>query len=466
MSCGKDVKPGDQVALRDLPERELHRRAKVRTAVLRHPDLLFANDQDRAARIMLDAETCRLATQEDDRPGMPFGRRVLRRDSTPLSLCPGSMRCDERLRLALRAAARDGDPQRTIRLDADDVLARPALAHELNDGPFAGGNSRRRLIDGLRLRDEKREIQLQANSGYTFARAAVVSKKAPREGKKNPSTRRPVTPSKFRGEVMKTLASSVIILGMAVAVGVAAQQSSPDDWCSQERSNSDRETVCEVRQFTVPATAGVLGVTGTNGGISVEGQSRGDVHVLAKVTAQADTQARAREIASAVRVNASLDRVDSDGPRNLRDEGWSVSYRLAVPRALNLSLQTTNGGIRIEDIESKVEFRTTNGGVKLARVDGDVRGGTTNGGVDIELEGPAWQGEGLDVQTTNGGVRLAVPEHYSATLEASTNNGGLNIDVPGAATNRRSRHVAVQLGSGGAPIRVRTSNGGVSVRRK
>jgi DUF4097 and DUF4098 domain-containing protein YvlB len=265
---------------------------------------------------------------------------------------------------------------------------------------------------------------------------------------------------------MNRVALGAIILGLSVAAGAAGRQSSPDDWCNQERSNSDRATFCEVRQFTVPATAGVLAVTGTNGGITVAGEARGDVQVLAKVTTHADTEARAREIASAVRVNASLDRVDSDGPRNLQDEGWSVSYRLAVPRALNLSLRTTNGGIRIEDVESRVEFQTTNGGVKLARVDGDFRGGTTNGGVDVELEGPAWQGEGLDVQTTNGGVRLALPEHYSANLEASTNNGGLNIDVPGAARDRRSRHLTVQLGSGGAPIRVRTSNGGVRVIRK
>jgi DUF4097 and DUF4098 domain-containing protein YvlB len=266
--------------------------------------------------------------------------------------------------------------------------------------------------------------------------------------------------------VMKRLATSVVFLGLLTAVSPGAQQGSPDDWCNQEGRGNDRETVCEVRQFTVPATAGVLSVSGTNGGISVAGEARGDVQVLAKVTARAATQARAREIASAVQVSASLDRVESDGPRNLRDEGWSVSYRLAVPRALNLSLQTTNGGISIQDVESNVEFRTTNGGVKLARVDGNVRGGTTNGGLNIELEGPGWQGDGLDVATTNGGVHLAIPEHYSASLDASTNNGGMNIDVPGGSRDRRSRRVALQLGSGGAPIRVRTSNGGIRVTRK
>jgi DUF4097 and DUF4098 domain-containing protein YvlB len=252
--------------------------------------------------------------------------------------------------------------------------------------------------------------------------------------------------------------------GMAVP---AAQQNSGDDWCREERGDSDRQRVCEVRRFTVPATAGVLTVQGTNGGISVEGQARGDVQILAKVTADAPTQARAREIAKAISVNPTLERVESEGPRELQDrEGWSVSYRLAVPRALNMSLRTTNGGIVIQDVDSSVEFATTNGGVKLRHVEGNVRGRTTNGGVDVELDGPSWQGDGLDVETTNGGVRLVIPEHYSAQLEAHTNNGGLSIDVPGAVNGRSRRDAVMQLGSGGAPIRLRTSNGGVRVTRK
>ena len=48
--------------------------------------------------------------------------------------------------------------------------------------------------------------------------------------------------------------------------------------------------------------------------------------------------------------------------------------------------------------------------------------------------------------------------------KASTDNGGINID--GVNQNRRSRDITTQLGSGGAPIRVRTTNGGVRLTRK
>jgi len=261
-------------------------------------------------------------------------------------------------------------------------------------------------------------------------------------------------------------ACALVLLVPAGSTRLMAQQSN-DDWCSQDRWDRDRAGVCTVREFTVAATSGTLEVAGTNGGISVEGESRGDVRIYAKVVATAETQQRAKMIADAVHLAPTLERVEADGPRNLQNrESWSVSYRISVPRALNVSLRTSNGGITVREVESKVTFRTSNGGVKLIGLSGDVRGTTSNGGVDIDLEGTSWIGEGLDIETSNGGVKLAVPEGYSARLEARTENGGVNSDYPGVAQSRTGRDINVQLGSGGAPIKIRTSNGGVRVTRK
>jgi Putative adhesin len=259
------------------------------------------------------------------------------------------------------------------------------------------------------------------------------------------------------------------VLALSVGVGSAAaqQRGADDDWCRGDQWGDDRAGVCVVREFKVAATAGTLSVSGTNGGISVEGEARGDVRILAKIVATAETDARAREILGTIQLNPTIDQVEATGPQTRNREGWSVSYRLYVPRALGLALRTTNGGISIRDIDSKVDFKTTNGGVKLTAVNGDIKGRTTNGGVDIDLDGTFWSGEGLDVETTNGGVKVTVPETYSARFEASTDNGGLNVDFPGVTQQRRrSRDLTTQLGSGGAPIRVRTTNGGVRLTRK
>ena len=70
-----------------------------------------------------------------------------------------------------------------------------------------------------------------------------------------------------------------------------------------------------------------------------------------------------------------------------------------------------------------------------------MKGRTSNGGVDVDLEGPGWKGEGLDVETSNGGVRLRIPEQYSAHLETGTVNGGLNIDFPLTMQGRLDREI-------------------------
>ena len=79
------------------------------------------------------------------------------------------------------------------------------------------------------------------------------------------------------------------------------------------------------------------------------------------------------------------------------------------------------------------------------------------------LSGSRGTAKGLDVETSNGGVTLTIPDGYNAELETRTVNGGLRIDFPitvqGELTSRRG--ISTTLGSGGPLVRVRTTNGGV-----
>jgi DUF4097 and DUF4098 domain-containing protein YvlB len=97
---------------------------------------------------------------------------------------------------------------------------------------------------------------------------------------------------------------------------------------------------------------------------------------------------------------------------------------------------------------------------------GHVKGVTRNGGLSIDLAGNRWDGEGMDVRTTNGGVKLTVPESYSAHLETGTVNGGMKIDIPITVQGEIKRELSVNLGGGGATIRAFTTNGGVTIRGK
>jgi DUF4097 and DUF4098 domain-containing protein YvlB len=272
-----------------------------------------------------------------------------------------------------------------------------------------------------------------------------------------------------RTSFVLTAALAVAATAITSAVTVEPQRTrSSADWCSNNNNNDDRETLTEVRDFAVPASGATLTVDASpNGGIKVNGEQRGDIQVHACVTATAATQEQARAIAQRVEVTATAQRVSAEGPQNLgRRESWHVSYRLTVPNRSSLSLRSTNGGISLTDVDGDVDFRTVNGGVSLTRMAGKVRGRTSNGGVDVELEGSTWNGEGLEVETENGGVEMSIPANYSARLETGTVNGRMNIDFPVTVQGRIGRNVETQLGSGGPLIKVRTSNGGVNIRRK
>jgi DUF4097 and DUF4098 domain-containing protein YvlB len=106
--------------------------------------------------------------------------------------------------------------------------------------------------------------------------------------------------------------------------------------------------------------------------------------------------------------------------------------------------------------------------VNLKRVGGNIQGRTTNGGLNIELAGDRWTGNGMDVTTTNGGITLKVPQNFSAQLDAETSNGGIHSDLPlqiAPASGRVERRVSASIGAGGAMLKLRTTNGGVTIKR-
>lgn len=250
--------------------------------------------------------------------------------------------------------------------------------------------------------------------------------------------------------------------------GTAQSSRNADDPCRQHDYDSDRARECQVREYTLPA--GPLHVdAGGNGGIRVEGTDRSDIRVLAVVTTYAETEAEAKELASQVEVQAGGGRVSTSGPqRRERRTGWSVSFRLEVPRQSDLELLARNGGISIRTVEGTIRFETTNGGVRLADLSGDVRGETRNGGVTVDLGGDRWEGSGLHVQTSNGGVTLAIPDSYNAELTTGTVNGSFRSEVALTVQGELSprRGLSATLGAGGAPVSVRTVNGGLRIQRR
>ena len=74
--------------------------------------------------------------------------------------------------------------------------------------------------------------------------------------------------------------------------------------------------------------------------------------------------------------------------------------------------------------------------------------------------------EGVVLATSNGKILLELPDGVDGDLDVRVDNGVIrnSLDVEQAAADERIGRLRGRLGRGGVPIKLRTSNGTVSLR--
>jgi DUF4097 and DUF4098 domain-containing protein YvlB len=264
-------------------------------------------------------------------------------------------------------------------------------------------------------------------------------------------------------------------LCLLAAAPLSAQdydQDYDDNWlseCRRDRWNrrDDRVKHCEIREDSLRAPGGNSTITvdpGLNGGVAIRGWDKDSIYIRAKIQTYGRSEDAAAALARQVRIVVSGSTIRAEGP----NEGWSVSFEVYVPRRSNLDLETENGPLSVREVVGTMDLEAHNGPVALRGVGGLVRARVQNGPLVVSLTGTRWEGEGLDAETVNGPVTLAVPEGYSAQLETGTVNGPMSVDFPLTVTiqGRISHRINTTLGSGGARVRVVTTNGPLSIRRR
>jgi two-component system NtrC family sensor kinase len=230
------------------------------------------------------------------------------------------------------------------------------------------------------------------------------------------------------------------------------------------RVGRDKQQFCEIRDLTMPAPVGQsLLIDGANGGTTVHGWSGSDVRIKALVQSGGRTAEEARARVQGITISAAGNALQA----TLSEEGIErmVRYEVFVPRQTALVVTSASGNIRLENMQARIEFRGGSGNVTLTNLGGQVTGSITNGNIIIALNGSQWEGEGLDVRTTNGDIRWRVPASYSAQVRLSTNTGSLDASLP-VATTGGHKEVAATLGQGGALLKASTTTGNIEFKQE
>lgn len=266
------------------------------------------------------------------------------------------------------------------------------------------------------------------------------------------------------------LAAAMLLAALALSTPPAAAKDLCDDVRSETRMNfgNDRgKTVRDVQEMHEAAPRGTWHIdAGDNGSVQISDWDKDEVMICAQIAAWGRNQEQAERILRSVHVENEHGRLSADGPDQSKSARWGVSFRIYAPRNMDLDVQSVNGPISVTGIAGRMTLHTENGPLEIIGAGGDIEGRTTNGPLSITLTGSRWKGRGLDAETSNGPVQLSIPDGYSAQLTTGTENGPMAGAFVGSGRGHGRRHVTMTLGSGGAPIRVVTTNGPIVVNHQ
>ena len=204
-----------------------------------------------------------------------------------------------------------------------------------------------------------------------------------------------------------------------------------------------------------------VSVENSNGSIEISGWEKNEVDISGE--RYAPTEEYLRQLKVDVQASAAAVRIRTVKPQKMGWQGSNggVKYLIRVPKQTLLDrIESTNGSLRVDDVQGNAQLRSTNGSVKLYRSQGRYDVLTTNGSIEMSVH----VGD-VKARTTNGGIRV---DDLQGTLTAETSNGGIHARLTGAAaqastleTTNGAIEVTLEKPAG---IRASTTNGGITVR--
>lgn len=209
---------------------------------------------------------------------------------------------------------------------------------------------------------------------------------------------------------------------------------------------------------------GTFELQNVNGPVEVDGWDRDAIEVHAVKIAKVKEEDLER-VSIEVDAKPNAVAVTTHYPQNEGVE-VAVEYVIHVPHGARVEhISTVNGTLRIAGVDAIEDLRTVNGNIEVYEGGGNIHAHTTNGNVHLELArlGSSRNEKGeATAETTNGSLVLAVPSDTQADVDAKCLNGNFSSELPLALeSSQRPREIHGKLGRGGAPIHLRTVNGGI-----
>lgn len=242
-----------------------------------------------------------------------------------------------------------------------------------------------------------------------------------------------------------------------------------------------------------------------NGSIKIAESHDDQIHLEAQINVYSRYKKNALEYAENVILDPTVSNgkltVNTQNPKPPKNIWIAAHYTIYTPRETNLTLQSSNAIISIDDINGDIYAKTTNGKLTTHNVSGSMQAYTTNGRIELsgfigefdvrttngsitvnaqEITGNsavettnakvevkiASGNAPLRIKTTNGSVNLKLPASYSGKLDAKTSNGKVKTEIPVTVYEMDRNELKGDLGGGGSDeIYIRSSNGSINIKK-
>ncbi len=257
----------------------------------------------------------------------------------------------------------------------------------------------------------------------------------------------------------------------------------------------------EVLHFARPRAATVT-VSNANGRTRLFGEERDDIKIIAWKRARAESVEAAelmvRDIRVASNESAGGLEIEVEMPSKWNRHG-TANLDIHLPSDIALDITSANGKICLCGMRASVHAHSSNGAVSVEDVVGDIqvaasnakccfsrthgrlRARSSNGKIELadhcgSVDASTSNGvicaslgelgsEGILLATSNGRIVLELPEEVDAEVDIRVENGVVRTARNFSSQTRESNgHIRGTLGHGGTPVKLRTSNGTISLR--
>ena len=150
-----------------------------------------------------------------------------------------------------------------------------------------------------------------------------------------------------------------------------------------------------------------------------------------------------------------------------RSSDATANFVAQLPADVFVDARTISGSVDVEGLSSGVTAKSTNGTVTAVHVSGPMTLSTVNGNVSLSVDAMS-ANDSIHLNTTNGMITAELPPNIDGMFDLAVTNGVVRTDLPinGDKVQRAGRRLRGQIGTSNRVVRMRTTNGTLSVTTK